>query len=87
MATIQKRLQWIMRRGGLRLVDLQRWLQVPYPTVRSWVVGAVPKHYIALGLGLRHLENLVERGVFPLEEMPPRKRRLEIGRLRRKFGG
>lgn len=37
MTTLQQRLRWCQKRGNLTVADLARWLDRPYPTVRTWV--------------------------------------------------
>jgi hypothetical protein len=36
--TFQKRLKRVMRRHEMRIADLARWFDVPYTTVREWVL-------------------------------------------------
>lgn len=38
MASFQNRLKKCMRAGNLRVADLARWFDLPYTTVREWVL-------------------------------------------------
>lgn len=38
MASFQSRLKKCMRAGNLRVADLARWFEVPYTTIREWVL-------------------------------------------------
>ena len=51
--TFQKRLKRIMKRRGWRVADLARDLDVPYTTVREWVLnGREPIGGTAWQLGI-----------------------------------
>jgi hypothetical protein len=47
--TFQKRLKRAMRRQGWRVADLARHFDVPYTTVREWVLhGRTPSAYMKI---------------------------------------
>lgn len=55
--TLQKRLKKIMRRREMRVADLARALEVPYTTVREWVLnGRVPDELASVDRHLAELE-------------------------------
>ena len=55
--TLQKRLKKIMRRREMRVADLARHLEVPYTTVREWVLnGRVPGEFASIDKQLAVLE-------------------------------
>jgi hypothetical protein len=44
MASIQSRLQWVMKHGRLTTADLQKWFDRSYPSVRNWIeFGVCPR--------------------------------------------
>jgi len=54
---LQKRLKRLMRQNDIRVADLARLLDVPYTTVREWVLhGREPVHAPGLDEALRALE-------------------------------
>lgn len=87
MATLQKRLQTVMRRGNLTVSDLSRWLRVPVPTMRCWVHdGCVPRTN-GLDHPLERLEHLVRsRNGFPIPLMTRRDRIAYLARVKKKIG-
>lgn len=74
------RLKAVLRDGNLRVADLSRWFNVPYPTVRSWVdndwkPGGAPQdqEYIYKMLDVLELRVNQKRG-FPIPRMSPNDR-------------
>lgn len=78
--TFGGRLKVVLRDGNLRLADLARWFDVPYPTVRGWLVdgwdprgGPQDRDYIYRMLNVLELRISQKRG-FPLPRMSPSER-------------
>lgn len=84
-----ERLRAVLRDGNLRVADLARWFDVPYPTVRGWVVdgwypggGPQDQAYIYHMLDVLELRINQKRG-FPIPRMPPDKRIVYLAEIKR----
>jgi hypothetical protein len=82
-----KRLSVVMRDGNLRVADLGRWFDRPYPTVRGWImggqVGGTQGDINEIHASLMRLEFLVKnkRG-FPVPRLSPVNRIKHIKKAR-----
>jgi hypothetical protein len=86
MRTFQRRIAAVLRDGGLTVMDLSRWFDRAYPTVRTWQQGREPwgPHGEESRLLLTVLEKAIaqERG-FPVPvKLSPRARKAHIERVR-----
>jgi hypothetical protein len=86
MRTFQERIAAVLRDGGMTIMDLSRWFERAYPTVRTWQKGREPwgPHGEESRALLVTLEQLIEAGkVFPVPvKLSPRQRRAYIERVR-----
>jgi hypothetical protein len=86
MRTFQQRIAAVLRDGGLTIMDLSRWFERAYPTVRTWQEGREPwgPHGEESRALLVTLEKLIAAGkVFPVPvKLSPRERRAWIERVR-----
>lgn len=65
---------YCLRRGGLNLSDISRWLDTPIPTVREWAINKRdPQLYKRPGIliQLRELKSLVDAA--PIGELIPQR--------------
>jgi hypothetical protein len=86
MRTFQERIAAVLRDGGMTIMDLSRWFERAYPTVRTWQNGREPwgPHGEESRALLATLESLIAAGeVFPVPvKLSPRQRRAYIERVR-----
>jgi hypothetical protein len=86
MRTFQQRIAAVLRDGGLTVMDLSRWFERAYPTVRTWQEGREPwgPHGEESRALLTVLEKLIAAGkVLPVPvKLSPRERRVYIERVR-----
>lgn len=81
--SLQQRLKRAMKQGELRVQDLARWFERPYPTVWGWVDGHEPVWDEGLERLLGQLEWCVAKRLLPTERMCAALRRAHLKQLRK----
>lgn len=82
------RLKAVLRDGNLRTADLARWFDVPYPTVREWLVNgrspsSAPQDRDHIYEMLEILEHRIRKKQgFPLPRLSPSDRIRRLHELR-----
>lgn len=90
MKSTPDRLRAVMEKGNLRVSDLARWFDRPYPTIRSWVQGvemgggAIDKAFILAKLA--KLEKLTNKGPLIKPGVPKNSRIAALEKIKARAG-